>query len=94
MTDSADDKEWRIQKARWIKGQPLKFQPYVRWSETWDHDHCAACWATFAEFDGPDIQHEGYATTDTYPRGARYEWVCSACFDDLKDDMQWSAVGD
>jgi hypothetical protein len=57
-----------------------------------DHDHCAACWAKFAEFEGPDIEHEGYATGDDYPKGACYEWVCQICFDDLKDDMQWSAA--
>jgi hypothetical protein len=88
MTDSSSDKEWRIHNARWIRGQRLKFQPYVRWSETWDHDHCAACISTFMEADGPDNQREGYATTDEYSRGARYEWVCSECFGDLKDDMQ------
>ena len=71
-----------------------KFQPYVRWSKTWDHDYCAACMVKFMEADGPDIQREGYATTAEYPRGARYEWVCSECFADLKDDMQWSAVRD
>jgi hypothetical protein len=27
-----------------------------------------------------------------YPKGACYEWVCQTCFDDLKDDMQWSAA--
>jgi hypothetical protein len=48
--------------------------------------------AIFIEADGADIQREGYATTAEYSRGARYEWICSECFDDLKDDMQWSAI--
>ena len=46
-------------------------------------DHCACCWAKFAEFDAPDIQHEGYTTAD------RYNWVCEGCVTDLKDEMDW-----
>jgi hypothetical protein len=85
-------KQWRIDNAGRLKGARLQFRPYMRWSESWDHDHCAGCWAKFAEFEGPDILHEGYATRDDDPKGAGYEWVCQACFNDLKDDMEWSAV--
>ena len=85
------NKQWRIDNAHQLKGVRLLFQRYTRWSESWDHDHCAACGAKFAEFDGPDIQHEGYATGEDYPKGARYDWICSACFNDLKDEMQWTA---
>jgi len=46
----------------------------------------------FAEFDGPEIQHEGYATCRDYGLGAGYEWVCRKCFDDLKDDLGWAAA--
>lgn len=49
--------------------------------------------AKFAELEGPDIQHEGYATRDDYPKGGCFEWVCQTCFDDLKDEMNWSATG-
>jgi hypothetical protein len=85
-------KQWRIDNASALRGVRLRFQPYTRLSESWDHDHCAACWVKFAEFDGADIQHEGYATCEDFPRGARYEWVCSACFADLKDDMGWTVA--
>jgi hypothetical protein len=84
--------QWRIDNASHLKGLRLQFRRYTRWSERWDHDHCAACWAKFAEFEGPDILHQGYATCDDYPKGAGYEWVCQTCFDDLKDDIEWSAV--
>jgi len=47
----------------------------------------------FAEFEGADIQHEGYATCDDYPKGACYEWVCSDCFKDLKEEMKWTGAG-
>jgi hypothetical protein len=87
---ASPDKQWRIDNASRLKGLRLQFRRYTRWSENWDHDHCAACWATFVEFEGPDIQHEGYATRDDYRYGACYEWVCQTCFDELKDDMEWS----
>jgi hypothetical protein len=86
------DNQWRIDNAQHLKGLRLQFRPYARWSESWDHDHCAACWKKFAESEGEDIQHEGYATGDDYPRGACYEWVCSDCFNALKNEMQWTAV--
>ena len=84
-------KEWRLENARHLKGVQLLLRRYTRWSETWDHDHCSACWAKFAEFDGPDILHEGYATCDDYKHGAGYEWICCECFEDLKGDLGWTA---
>jgi hypothetical protein len=83
-------KQWRINNARHLEGALLKFQRYVRWNDNWDHDHCAACWAKFAEGDDADILHEGYATCDDYVHGARYDWVCRVCFDELKEDLRWT----
>src|SRR5689334_3373700 len=82
-TVSMAEQDWRLEH--------LKTQPYLRgvsWarktyrmpSPTWDHDHCVACWAKFAEEHiVPDSLREGYATTEDYPRGAEYEWVCIPC---------------
>jgi hypothetical protein len=84
-------KQWRIENANHLRGVRLKLRRYNRRSENWDHDHCSACWAKFAEFNGPEIQHEGYATWHDYGLGAGYEWVCRKCFDDLKDDLGWTA---
>ena len=86
------EEDWRLANAQELNGQPLRHKAWTRWSESWDHDHCAACWAKFAEFDGPDIQKTGYATTDTYKHGADYAWVCEACFTDLKAQVGWFAV--
>lgn len=83
------DKQWRIDNAHHLRGVRLRFQRYTRWSERWDHDHCAACFATFAEIDGPEVLHEGYATCEDYRLGARYDWVCATCFADLKGEMEW-----
>jgi hypothetical protein len=81
--------DWRINNCKALRGLKLHRKQYRKWSDTWDHDHCAACWATFAEFDGPEIQHEGYTTGDDYKHGAEYDWVCIRCFDELKDEMGW-----
>ncbi len=88
------DKQWRIDNASTLRGIRLQFQPFKRWSESWDHDHCAACWAKFSELDGPNIQREGYATCEDYAKGTRYEWVCCTCFADLRDDMRWTVTPD
>ena len=62
----------------------------MRWElqkPDWDHDHCAFCWTKFAEFDGPEILHEGYATED------RHEWVCQGCVGDFRQRFGWSLIG-
>jgi hypothetical protein len=88
------NERWRIDNASHLKGLQLQLRRYERWSESWDHDHCAACSVKFAEHEGPDIQHDGYATCDDYPKGAWYEWVCRRCFDELRDDMLWSVTSE
>ena len=75
--------DWRIDTAKRIKGASLRFQKYQRYSETWDHEHCVGCWAKFLESKvSPDILIEGYVTEDDH-------WVCSQCFDDLREVMDW-----
>jgi hypothetical protein len=84
--------DWRIHNCRLLRGLTLRRKPYRKWSERWDHDHCAACWARFAEVDSPEIQHEGYATCEDYKLGADYDWVCVGCFSELRDEMGWVEV--
>jgi hypothetical protein len=84
--------DWRVENAKWLRGLGLRRKKYRKRSEQWDHDHCAGCWAKFAEFEGSDIQHEGYATCEDYKFGADYDWVCMKCFSDLKDEMGWTEV--
>ena len=67
--------QWRIDNTSRLSGLTLHFQKYVRWSDDWDHDHCAACYKKFAEFEGEGILHEGYATGPDCPKGERYAWV-------------------
>jgi hypothetical protein len=88
----ADAKQWRIDNARHLKGAWLRFQRYTRWNEVWGHDHCAGCWTKFSDDQTVEALREGYATTEDYKLGARYDWVCSTCFNDLKSEMGWSVA--
>lgn len=81
--------DWRAQNAWNLRRLTLHFSEWTRAKPDWDHDHCAGCWAKFADFDAPDIQRAGYTTGDDYRHGARYEWVCEECFRELKDVMGW-----
>lgn len=89
----SNSKEWRITNAKPLAGRRLELRRYERWSESWDHDHCAACWAKFAEAYGPEIESVGYVTLADYPQGAGYEWVCVACFDELQAELGWAVAG-
>ena len=82
---SNDENDWRFRwQDEYLMNVPLKFVPYTRWSESWDHDHCEFCWATFSEYDG-DL-HEGYNTLD----GKR--WICERCFNDFNHMFNWNIV--
>jgi hypothetical protein len=85
-------KEERMQLASALQGASLRKKKYRRYSPEWDHDHCAACWAKFAEWDGPGILHEGYATTSEYDLGEDYDWICPTCLADLQREMNWRVV--
>ena len=88
--DPEDD--WRVDIAKaHLSGASFRWKKYYQWSESWDHDHCAACGATFSVREG-DYLKEGYATTADYKLGEDYRWVCETCFKDLKDNLGWAAV--
>ncbi|MCL4523029.1 MAG: hypothetical protein M1453_05385 [Acidobacteria bacterium] len=79
--------DWRIENAKWTRGAVLRLKKYAKWSDSWEHDHCEACWQTFMEAPSADVISEGYVTTDGY------RWICPKCFDELKDAMGWSLEG-
>ena len=78
--------DWRIDNAKWTRGAVLRFKKYMRYSETWEHDHCAGCWTKFMESRGPGVLTEDYVTEDNK------RWICPECFRDLKDVMEWKLV--
>ncbi len=76
--------DWRLQgQERYLKGITLYWRQYSRYSEDWDHDHCAFCWKKFMEVDHPETLHEGYTTEN------EYYWVCKVCFEDFRDRFHW-----
>jgi hypothetical protein len=76
--------DWRLtSQEKYLKGVTLQWRRYTRWSETWDHDHCASCWDKFMDSDAFDVVHEGYATEDSR------HWICETCFEDFKDMFEW-----
>lgn len=86
-------KDWRAETAEFIRGERFRRKKYNPSSKDWDHDHCAACWAKFADSEGQEIQHEGYATVAESKWGADYHWICLQCFYDLREAMGWIEVG-
>jgi hypothetical protein len=93
--------DWRLSgQERFLQGAELVRKPYRAFSETWEHDHCAFCWATFMDpafsekhrkyvEEHPEVLTEGYATTADHPRGADYHWICPDCFADFADRFGW-----
>ena len=75
-----------------LRGLGLRRKKYKNWSDSWDHDHCAACWAKISEAE--DTLNEGYATCSDYVHGEDYEWVCPTCFAELAEEMGWTEVED
>jgi len=84
--------DWRIDSVEHLRGVKLKFSKWKTLRKEWDHDHCAACGAKLTDKGGDDVLREGYATTEEYSKGVYYDWVCSECFHDLKDEIEWVEV--
>jgi hypothetical protein len=96
--------DWRLTgQASYLQGAALTWKRYRAWSETWEHDHCAFCWAKFMDPDfseahrrfieeHPEVLTEGYATTAEHEGGADGHWVCRPCFDDFADLFEWRVV--
>jgi len=80
--------DWRIDSAKHARGEILTFKKYTRWSDSWDHDHCEACWKKFMESGEGNSLTEGYATQDGY------RWICPKCFSELKEIMGWTTAED
>lgn len=84
---------------RCYEGSTFRFTKYVAPSEDWSCDHCAGCWAKFAEYGGPDVLHEGYVTTlpsnrtpdESQPPidGTALIFVCARCFNQCRDTLDF-----
>jgi hypothetical protein len=84
-----DQHDWRLtNQQQYLFGVTLQRKPYSQSHESWDHDHCAFCWAKFSETGGPEIPHEAYATLDDY------HWVCPTCFSEFRTMFDWKVTGE
>ncbi len=84
ISDEQWEKDWRNNgQDRYLNKAVLYRRKYKAPSKSWQHDHCAFCWARFS-VDFPGDLHEGYATGDNY------WWICDECYADLKDIFKWT----
>ena len=80
--------DWRrMGQEKYLLNASLKHvSNFVPYSETWEHEHCAFCFAKFSTSNG-DL-HEGYCSTDE----KRSHWVCPQCFMDFHEEFNWAVV--
>lgn len=79
--------DWRLTgQEEYLQGVRLIYSKYTPYREGWDHDHCEFCSRKLA-VEGGDFT-EGNSTVD------RYYWICPECFEDFKDQFQWSTTPD
>ena len=93
------EQDWRakhLETQPYLRGVRFQRKQYRPPRPDWDHDHCVACWAKFAEIPEGDepVQHDGYTTCADYQHGAEYDWVCPQCFADFKELMHWKEASD
>ena len=60
MSPEKPKRDYRLLQLKHMEGCTFRLLRYKAPSAEWDHDHCQACWAKFAEYDHSNIQHEGY----------------------------------
>lgn len=73
----------------------FRWKQYYRWSESWNHDHCEFCGATFAASadESPlGTLNEGYAQTAHNHFPDDYDWVCADCFARLHEPAGWTVI--
>ncbi len=80
----AESNDWRLQgQEKYLKGVILIFKKYTQYSPDWDHDHCEFCSVKFMEEGNSDCHHYGYVTCNNY------RWICTQCFEDFKEMIDW-----
>jgi hypothetical protein len=88
MRMNRDEDDWRLHgQDTYLMAVTLFWKEYHSPRPDWDHDHCEFCWAVFAETEGAQILHEGYATQDNY------WWICATCAREFKGRFRWTCVG-
>lgn len=74
--------DWRIMNQDdYLQNKTLYLHRFDKWSNIWDHEHCAFCFTKFSKKEGD--AHEGYSTLDDY------YWICTDCYNDFKKAFSW-----
>jgi len=85
--DKRDD--WRLtNQIGFLYNATLREQRWDVLPKVRDHDHCAFCWARFADAGIPEALQIGFATPD------RYHWVCKSCLADFREQFAWTVIED
>ena len=81
-----NNNDWRLQgQEKYLFGKTLVHKKYAVKMTTTDHDHCEFCSDKFSTTIS-DCLTEGYATIDDY------HWICQNCFNDFKNDFEWTTL--
>ncbi len=78
MHKSNPSDDWRYDNLKCLQGRTFRYAKYKAPTSDWNHDHCNGCWATFAEFDGTDIFHDGYVSAKPYEPAPEPEFIIQA----------------
>ena len=88
-----------IEPLKDYQGSTFRFTKYTAPSERWRYDHCAGCWAKFAEYDGQGILHAGYVAPVDYNEtadesqpfvdGTTLIFVCARCFNQCRGPLDF-----
>ncbi len=80
-----EESDWRLtDQQEYLQGKTLHWRRWVPPKKTWDHDHCAFCWARICDVE--DGQPEAWTTEDNY------WWVCKKCGEDFRETLQWTLI--
>ena len=71
-----------------IMDATLYYIPFTQFSESWDHEHCAFCFACIGE-NAEDL-HSGYYTFGL--EISKQEWICEKCFKDFSPLFKWRII--
>ncbi len=89
------------EKQEWYRDTDWLHEAFWRWeiyrkpSASWCHEHCVFCDQIIAEpgYGNAKALHEAWTTIFVQPDGGKgYEWVCPACFEQLRETFCWGVI--
>jgi hypothetical protein len=74
--------EQLVERLNYLRGAAWQRAQWVP-EGTWDHEHCAVCWAKFDAVGGRDsgLATAGPAGRSPADQRPGYYWLCPECFD-------------